>query len=156
MRSWGVHRFLPVALAFCLAPSVGLASESNPGVQACKTLAQGDACTVKEPSKGADGVTYSESAGTCQPDECCEQDYSAGPPPKVTCGPCLSCKPDGGTPSGGADGGSEPPKVGDDPPAAGSSKRGCTTGGGSPLALLLLLPLAWFSRSTSCRSSPGR
>ncbi len=146
MRRWVVLRFLPAALAFCLLPSVALASESNPGVEACKTLAEGDACTVKEPSKGDDGVTYSEAPGTCQPDECCEQDYSQGPPPKVTCGPCLSCKASGAAPGGGAEGGTEPPKVGDDPPAGASSKRGCSTGEGSPLALLFLLPLAWFSR----------
>ena len=127
-------------------PSLALASENNPGVEACKTLGEGDACTVKEPTKGADGVTYNEAPGTCQPDECCEQDYSQGPPPKVTCGPCLSCKTSGAAEGGAADGGTEPPKVGDDPPANASSKRGCTTGTGSPLALLMLLPLAWFTR----------
>lgn len=146
MRRWAVSRFLPAALAFCLIPTLALASESNPGVEACKTLAEGDACTVKEPSKGDDGVVYTDAPGTCQPDECCEQDYSQGSPPKVTCGPCLSCKVSGAAPGGAAEGGTEPPKVGDDPPASASSKRGCTTGEGSPLALLCLLPLAWFSR----------
>ncbi len=139
-------RFLPAALALCLLPSLTLASESNPGVEACKTLSEGDGCTVKEPSKGEGGVTYNEAPGTCQPDECCEQDYSQGPPPKVTCGPCLSCKASGEASRGRAEGGTEPPRVGDDPPADAGSKRGCSTGEGSPIALLCLLPVAWFSR----------
>ncbi len=144
-----MQRLLPsAALVLCLLPAAALASEGNPGVEACKTRGEGDACSYKEPSKGPDGLVYNDVAGTCQSDECCEQDYSKGSPPELKCGPCLSCKPGGGAAGdGGGPGNGEPPKAGDDPPASAGSNRGCTTGGEAPWSsLLLLLPLAWRRR----------
>lgn len=142
-----MQRFLPsAALALCLLPAITLASEGNPGVDACKTLGEGDACSYKEPSKGPDGLVYNDVAGTCQQDECCEQDYSQGSPPELKCGPCLACKP-GDAPGDSAGlGKGEPPKAGDDPPAAAGSNRGCTTGGEAPWFSLILLPLAAVRR----------
>lgn len=144
-----MQRLLPsVALAVCLCPALVSASENSPATEACKTLGEGDACTLKEPKKGPDGVTYEDIPGTCQPDECCEQDYSKGSPPEVVCGPCLACKPGGPSPTVTAEPtAGEPPRAGDEPPAAGGSKRGCTAGGTAPwTALLWLLPLAWLRR----------
>ena len=144
-----MHRLLPsAALVLCLSPALASASESSPATEACKTLGEGDACTMKEPKKGPDGLTYEDISGTCQPDECCEQDYSKGSPPELVCGPCLACKPDEGAslvspePTAG-----EAPRAGDEPPAAGGSKRGCTAGGDAPwTSLLWLLPLVALRR----------
>ncbi len=122
-------RLLPCAIAATLLPAIAFASENNAAVEACKTLGDGDACTMKQPYKGADGVAYRDVAGACQPDECCEQDYSNGSPPEVTCGPCLACKPVESSPTVSAEPSREAPRAGDEPPAAGSSKRGCTLGG---------------------------
>lgn len=150
-----------VALAYCLLPATARAEAGNQAVEACETLGEGDVCTLKQPSKGPEGVTYEETPGTCQKDECCEQDYSKGSPPEVTCGECLACKAGPPTPppdAGDAQG--EPPKAGDEPPASAGSKRGCTLGGPAPWIALMLLPAGWacgrVSRSTSSRSGRGR
>ncbi|MBV1859377.1 MAG: hypothetical protein KUG77_13270 [Nannocystaceae bacterium] len=148
-----MQRLLPyAALVTCLLPALALASEGNQAVDACKTSSEGEACVLKEPTKGAGGVSYRDIDGTCQPDECCEQDYSKGSPPEVTCSECLACKPgDGPSPTVMAEptAGGEPPKagVGDDPPASAGNKRGCTAGGtASWTSLLWLLPLVWTRR----------
>mgnify|MGYP003874832695 CR=1 FL=1 len=145
-----MQRLLPsAALALCLFPAVAIASEGNQAVEACKTLGEGDACTLKEPQKGPDGVTYRDIPGTCQSDECCEQDYSKGSPPEVTCGPCLACKPgEGPTPTVAPEptAGGEPPKAGEDPPATAGTKRGCTLGTPTPWTLLLLLGFGFRRR----------
>ena len=148
-----MQRLLPyAALIACLLPAVALASEGNQAVDACKTSSAGEACVLKEPTKGPDGVSYRDIDGTCQPDECCEQDYSKGSPPEVTCNACLACKPGGGpspTVTSEPTAGGEPPRAsaGDDPPASAGTKRGCTAGGTASWAgLLWMLPLAWTSR----------
>ena len=120
-------------------------------MEACKTSSEGEPCVLKEPTKGTDGVSYRDIDGTCQPDECCEQDYSKGSPPEVTCSACLACKPGDPSPTPTAEptAGGEPPKTsaGDDPPASAGSPRGCTAGGTASWASLLwLLPLAWTRR----------
>lgn len=148
-----MHRILPsAALIACLLPALALASEGNPAVEACKTSSEGEACVLKEPTKGPDGVSYRDIDGTCQPDECCEQDYSKGSPPEVTCGACLACKP-GANPSATVTAeptaGGEPPKAsaGEDPPASAGNKRGCQAGGDAPwTSLLWVVPLVWARR----------
>lgn len=147
-----MQRLLPsAALIACLLPALALASEGNQAVDACKTSSEGEACVLKEPTKGPEGVSYRDIDGTCQPDECCEQDYSKGSPPEVTCSACLACKPGGPTATVTAEPtpGGEPPNAGagDDPPASAGNKRGCTAGGtASWTSMLWLLPLAWASR----------
>lgn len=146
-----MQRLLPTAVFLsCLLPAAAFAEQGNPAVDACKATGEGDACSYKQPTKGPDGVAYQDIAGTCQSDECCEQDYSKGSPPEVTCGPCLACKraempKPTVSPEPGA-GSAEPPRTeaGDEPPAAaGGTKRGCTAGGtASWFSLLWLLPLA--------------
>lgn len=122
--------------------SMALAAE--PAVEACATLGNGDACTLPQPVNGENGLDYEESPGTCQPDECCEQDYSGGSPPKVTCGPCLMCKEGAAGPGekvGGSAGG-EPPRTSDDPPASANNAKGCTInapGSGWTVGALLVL-----------------
>ncbi|MEM6291396.1 MAG: MYXO-CTERM sorting domain-containing protein [Myxococcota bacterium] len=135
-------RLLPCALVATLLPAVAFASENNAAVEACKALGEGDACTLKQPYKGDDGVAYRDVAGACQPDECCEQDYSKGSPPEVTCGPCLACTPPGPGKTVSAEPNREPPRTSDDPPAEGSSKRGCTAGGAPSWLALGFLGLA--------------
>ncbi len=135
------------AFALCMLPAASFASEGNQAVEACKTLGRGDTCVLKEPTKGPEGVTYREIDGTCQTDECCEQDYSKGSPPEVTCSECLACKP-GATPTVSAEpnAGGEPPRAGDDPPTSAGSQRGCTLGGsGWGAALWMFAPLAGLS-----------
>ena len=140
------------ALVACLFPAAALASQGNQAVEACKTSGEGDACSYKEPTKGPDGVEYRDVSGTCQPDECCEQDYSKGSPPEVKCGTCLACKP-GAAPTPTV--APEPsPQVetpgtaaGDEPPAPATNKRGCTVGGTASWgSLLWLMPLALLRR----------
>ncbi len=138
------------ALALCLVPTAALASGGNQAVEACKTLAQGDACVLKEPTKGPEGVTYRDIDGTCQLDECCEQDYSKGSPPEITCAQCLACKPGAAptqTVTAEPTAGGEPPRAGDEPPATTGSQRGCTLGGtASGSALWMLAGLAFVGR----------
>ncbi len=146
-----MQRLLPsAALIACLLPSLALASEGNQALDACKTSSEGEACVLKEPTKGPDGVSYRDIDGTCQPDECCEQDYSKGSPPEVTCSTCLACKPGGPSATVTAEptAGGEPPSAGDEPPASAGTKRGCTVGGAASWTsmLWLLLPLAWTCR----------
>lgn len=62
----------------------------DPGQEACQGKAEGDACSA------------AGTSGTCQPGECCKNDYSQGTPPKSVCGPCLLCKQGGGVDQGDA------------------------------------------------------
>ena len=153
-----------------LAPaSVTFAKEKDPAVEACTGKAEGSVCATQRPVKeeGAD-LRFRNEPGTCQPEECCELDYSQGSPPKSVCAACLSCKPGAALPppadGGNADGGEvEPPRSsgGDEPPATSPGKKGCAIGGtNTPFGMLALLVIAGLSRargvsrrSTRLRSS---
>ncbi|MEM6994336.1 MAG: MYXO-CTERM sorting domain-containing protein [Myxococcota bacterium] len=135
------------------------AEDKNPAKIACDGKAEGDACTITRQIKNNEGQPDTrESPGVCQPEECCEQDYSKGSPPEVTCGPCLACKASGPRPTpdapevtadgeaSPAEAGGEPPRnAADPPPSAPNDKRGCRIGGspGAPaiVGLLALLGL---------------
>jgi len=54
-----------------------------------------DACRSAEEGAKCEGDT---GPGTCQPDRCCRNDYSDGPPPKQVCSDCLTCQPAPATP----------------------------------------------------------
>lgn len=160
---------LPLLLALLL-PSVVHADETNPAAQACVGKANGAPCATERIVQSAAGKAEKKTEpGSCQPDECCELDYSSGVPPKSTCGPCLVCKP-GGAPAGTgtAQGGGpevEPPRAGgDDPPATTpNDKRGCSVAGKTKaerpwwlLGLVVLGARRGVSRRTPSRRPTSR
>lgn len=139
-----------LALGFFLAGPIALAaaSETDATRAACNGKSAGDACTNSEPQKDDSGVTMREVAGACQSAECCEQDYSKGSPPEISCEACVTCKsgatPTAAAPNGGASG--EPPRAGDDPPASAGNSRGCQAGGTPSTAGMLALGLLGLLR----------
>ena len=157
-----LHAIVGTLAVSCLVASTSTlarAAEENPDVQACKGKSEGDACETTTLVKPEQGPLQRKSVeGTCQPDECCELDYSKGSPPATNCGPCLACKPSGPTAKGDAgdtppviepdEPDAEPPRTepGTDPPAsAPQEQRGCTLGGPRPeLTSVALLGLVVF------------
>ncbi len=134
--------------------------EKDPRVEACAGKSDGATCVAKHPVKeeGKD-LRFRDEPGTCQPEECCELDYSQGSPPKSVCAACLSCKPGAPLPppgDGKADGGDvEPPRTsdGEEPPPTSPGKKGCAVGeSGAPFGALVLLVLAAINR----RNTPPR
>ncbi|MEX1366717.1 MAG: hypothetical protein AB1Z98_26560, partial [Nannocystaceae bacterium] len=82
-----------VLIAFALLgpwalPSVAVAA--NPAVQACDNKSEGDPCGLMKLEKPADGGELQRKTvpGACQPDECCDLDYSKGSPPETVCHAC--------------------------------------------------------------------
>ncbi len=149
-----------------LLPSVANADEKNPAAEACVGKANGAPCATSRVVQSAAGKAEKKTEpGSCQPDECCELDYSSGVPPKTTCGPCLVCKP-GAVPAGAGSGegggpGVEPPRAGgDDPPAATpNDKRGCSVAGSTeaePPWWLLGLVVLGRRRGSVSRRTPSR
>lgn len=125
-----------------LTPASALA---NPATDACNGKKSGDPCTQMTMSKGPDGsMQRGNVPGVCQPDECCDLDYSKGSPPQTTCHACLACKEGGpALPPPAAEGGdvaagngdpgpAEPARVDEPPAPAPSEQRGCRTGGETP------------------------
>ncbi|HWB81675.1 MAG TPA: hypothetical protein VG755_42225 [Nannocystaceae bacterium] len=116
--------------------SVAHADEKNPAVEACVGKTEGAPCSSQRTVQLPSGEAAPQSEpGTCQPDQCCELDYSQGSPPKSNCGPCLACKPGAPVPTTGGDAGAsdthvEPPRGEDGgPPPTEPSKKGCAIGG---------------------------
>jgi len=151
----------PLTLALALVISAAAttataaADEKNPAVQACVGKAEGAPCSADRIVQHAGRAEKRSEPGSCQPDECCELDYSGGSPPKTTCGPCLACKPGAApAPDGDTAGatGVEPPRTdgGDPPVVAPNEKRGCSVAGNataeSALWLLGLSCLGWRRR----------
>jgi hypothetical protein len=123
-------RALPLALALLL-PSIALADEPNPAVEACAGKAEGAPCSSERIVQDGGRAVPKTEPGTCQPDQCCELDYSSGVPPKSTCGACLACKPGAPatTTSEPTDPTStEPPRTdtGNPPAVTPNEKRGCS------------------------------
>jgi hypothetical protein len=148
-------RLLPSIAALVLGVAVTAhADEKNPAVEACAGKSEGAPCVTKRVVQEAGGeAAPKDEPGTCQPDQCCELDYSQGSPPKSNCGPCLACKPGAPATPTGSEGGvndthHEPPR-GDEggPPATEPSKKGCAIGAdsfGTPWLMVLLV--AWRRR----------
>lgn len=157
------RHLLPFALVLLL-PLVASADEKNPGVEACAGKTQGAPCSADRVVQNAAGKAEKRTEpGSCQPDQCCELDYSSGPPPKSTCGPCLACKP-GPAPAttdttANASGG-EPPRTdtGNPPVVPPNDKRGCSIGENTkaepPWWLLGLVVIAHRRRRVS-RKTPS-
>ena len=155
-----------IVVLLAIAPfGTALAEEKDPAVEACAGKSEGAPCATQRPIKdeGAD-LRFRSEPGTCQPEQCCELDYSQGSPPKSVCAACLACKAGGppapGTDDGKSEGGPEvePPQAsaGDEPPATSPGKKGCAIGGdpaGLGLVLLVLALRRRLSRSTAPRSS---
>ncbi len=146
---------LPAAVLSATLPATAAADEKKPAVEACVGKAAGAPCSADRIVQHAGRAEKRSEPGSCQPDECCELDYSGGSPPKTTCGPCLACKPGAApAPSGETAGatGVEPPRAeGGEPPAVPpNEKRGCSVAGSttaeSALWLLGLSCLGWRRR----------
>lgn len=71
-------------LLLLTAPTTAGADVIDPAEEACDGRDRGDACTVE-----------GGESGTCQPGECCRNDYSQGTPPQQVCSACLTCQPGG-------------------------------------------------------------
>ncbi|MCA9548379.1 MAG: hypothetical protein KC613_28450 [Myxococcales bacterium] len=85
-----MRRSTTIIAGLVLAAAPAFADVISPEEDACRGKTQGAACS-------ADGRD-----GTCQPDECCRNDYSNGVPPQTVCGDCFTCKA-GAAASGGSD-----------------------------------------------------
>lgn len=139
------------ALALVGVAATAYADEKNPAVEACVGKTEGAPCSSQRVTQLPSGEAAPKSEpGTCQPDQCCELDYSQGSPPKSNCGPCLACKPGVPTTNGGGEGAVgdthvEPPR-GDEggPPATEPSKKGCAIGSDSfgTAALVVVVAIA--------------
>lgn len=126
------------ALALVGAAATAYADEKNPAVEACVGKTEGAPCSSQRIVQLPSGEAAPKSEpGTCQPDQCCELDYSQGSPPKSNCGPCLACKPGVPVPTSGGDAGAsdthvEPPRGEEGgPPPTEPSKKGCAIGADS-------------------------
>ena len=64
-----------------MAGTPALADLIDPAEAACSQAKQGAECTDMDGRKG-----------TCQPAQCCRNDYSMGVPPSTVCSDCLKCK----------------------------------------------------------------
>lgn len=120
-----MHRTTTLIAGLLLAAAPAFADVISPEEDACRGKSQGAACS-------ADGRD-----GTCQPDECCHNDYSNGVPPQTVCEDCFTCK--AGTADAGNGGGSDDEK-------GCSAAPGGALGAGSLLAGLAFAFGLWRTR----------
>ena len=96
----------------------------DPGEDACSGAQEGAECMV------VGGIS-----GTCQPAECCRNDYSNGTPPETVCEDCLKCTPNGATGGTAAEepqGGNANPAPAGGTAAPETPNGGVAASGGSP------------------------
>ena len=83
------HLVLTALLGSLLIAPVASADVIDPTAVACASATEaGEPCQIIVEDEDEETVIE----GTCQPGECCTQDYSNGSPPETVCGECFLCE----------------------------------------------------------------